>query len=68
MPLDIVQKEVSRTVGPERSLCMDVSVPKIKQAVLTFKVSKHSFHSYMCQAIYGENWVLNWLSFAKNEC
>lgn len=37
----------------------DVSVPKIKQAVLTFKASKHSFHSYVCQAIYGENWVLN---------
>lgn len=45
--------------GPEHSLCTGVSVPKIKQAVLTFKVFKHSFHSYVFQAIYGENWVLN---------
>lgn len=59
MSPDIVQKEVNWAVGPEHSLCMDVSVPKIKQAVLTFKVSKHSFHSYVCQAIYGENLVLN---------
>lgn len=59
MSPDIVQKEVNRSVGPEHSLCVDKSVPKIKQAVLTFKVSKHSFHSSVCQAIYGENWVLN---------
>lgn len=55
MSPDIVQKEVNRAVSPEHSLCIDVSVPKIKQTVLTFKGSKHSFHSYVaCQAIYGE--------------
>lgn len=48
MSSDIVQKEVNRAVSPEHSLCIDVSVPKIKQTVLTFKVSKHSFTLMLC--------------------
>lgn len=46
MSPDIVQKEVNWAVGPEHSLCTDVSVPKLKQAVLTFKVS--TLFTLMC--------------------
>lgn len=38
-----IQKEVNRAVGPEHSLCTDVSVPKIRPAVLTAEVSKYFF-------------------------